>query len=48
MPISAIAAITDGTAIQNGQPSAASSARPTKEPSIIRSPCAKLTVSVAL
>ena len=48
MPNSAIAAIAHSTASQNGKPSMVISARPKKAPSIIRSPCAKLTVSVAL
>ena len=47
-PNSAIAAMAAGTASQNGKPSMVMPARPPKAPSIIRSPCAKLTVSVAL
>ena len=45
---SAIAAIADGTAIQNGMPTMVISTSPPKAPTIIRSPCAKVTVSVAL
>ena len=35
-------------ASQNGKPSIVMTTRPMKAPSIIRSPCTKLTVSVAL
>ena len=47
-PNSAIAATAQGTASQNGKPSSIISTRPQKAPSIIRSPWAKVTVSVAL
>ena len=47
-PSSAMAPMAEITASQNGKPSIVMPARPAKAPSIIRSPCAKLTVSVAL
>ncbi len=47
-PKTAMAAIAASTAAQNGKPSIVMPARPPKAPSIIRSPWAKLTVSVAL
>ena len=45
MPMATRAA---GTEIQKGKPSSVMAARPEKAPTIIRSPWAKLTVSVAL
>ncbi len=48
MPNSAMPAIALSTASQKGKPSRVMQARPAKAPSIISSPCAKLTVSVAL
>jgi len=48
LAVFAIAATALGTAIQNGRPSIVISTSPAKAPSIIRSPCAKVTVSVAL
>ena len=48
MPKAAMAAMDDNTASQNGQPRKVINARPQNAPSIIRSPWAKLTVSVAL
>jgi hypothetical protein len=47
-PNTAIAAMAASTASQNGRPVTVIRARPRKAPSIISSPCAKLTVSVAL
>ena len=47
-PTMAMAAIDASTASQNGKPSMVIKAKPQKAPSIISSPCAKLTVSVAL
>ncbi len=47
-PNSAIAAIASGTDSQYGRPSKVISTSAAKAPSIIRSPCAKVTVSVAL
>ena len=47
-PNSAIAAIALSTASQNGKPRNVMVARPQKAPSIMSSPWAKLTVSVAL
>lgn len=47
-PVMAMAARAEGTPTQYGQPSQLTSPRPQKAPSIIRSPWAKLTVSVAL
>ena len=47
-PNSAMASDRQSTASQNGKPSTVISTRPQKAPSIIRSPWAKLTVSVAL
>ena len=47
-PNSAITAIVAAQASQNGQPASVISAKPAKAPSIISSPCAKLTVSVVL
>ena len=44
----AMAPMADSTASQKGKPSIVMQARPQKAPSIIRSPWAKLTVSVAL
>ena len=48
MPNSAMAMTTAGTAIQYGMPSMVMQTRPPNAPSIMSSPCAKLTVSVAL
>jgi hypothetical protein len=48
VPKRPIAAMLASTATQNGNPSTVMSASPQKAPSIISSPCAKLTVSVAL
>ena len=48
MPNKAMPAMALMTASQNGNPSRVMQARPAKAPSIINSPCAKLTVSVAL
>ena len=48
MPKSAMPAIALITASQKGKPSKVMQARPPNAPSIISSPCAKLTVSVAL
>ncbi len=48
MPNTASAAMAASTASQNGKPSIVISPRPQNAPSIISSPCAKLTVSVAL
>ena len=47
-PKTAMAAIEQSTASQNGKPRMVISTRPQKAPSIIRSPWAKVTVSVAL
>ena len=47
-PTRAIARIAAGTASQNGNPSMVIATSPPKAPSIMSSPCAKLTVSVAL
>ena len=47
-PNAAIAPIEASTDTQNGKPRKVIVARPAKAPSIIRSPWAKLTVSVAL
>lgn len=47
-PKAAMAAIAPGTASQNGKPAVVVSASPSKAPSIIGSPCAKQTASVAL
>ncbi len=47
-PSSAMPAIAAGTASQYGKPMKVMQARPMKAPTIIRSPCAKVTVSVAL
>ncbi|MCY1560329.1 hypothetical protein D9M68_974550 [compost metagenome] len=47
-PKTAMAAIAAGTAIQKGKPIIVIAARPKNAPSIISSPWAKLTVSVAL
>ena len=47
-PSPAIAPIVASTDSQNGKPSKVMQARPQNAPSIIRSPWAKLTVSVAL
>ena len=43
-----MATMAAGTAIQKGKPKRVMAARPEKAPTIIRSPWAKLTVSVAL
>ena len=48
MPNSAMAAMAASTDSQNGKPRKVMHTRPPKAPSIINSPCAKLTVSVAL
>ena len=47
-PKAAMTAIAATTPSQNGRPSVATAVSATKPPSIIRSPWAKLTVSVAL
>ena len=47
-PNAAMAAMDAMTASQKGKPRKVMQARPAKAPSIIRSPWAKLTVSVAL
>jgi hypothetical protein len=47
-PNAAIAPIASTAATKNGSCATSISARPAKAPSIISSPCAKLTVSVAL
>ena len=47
-PNAAIAAMAAGTASQNGKPSIVIATSPPNAPSIMSSPCAKLTVSVAL
>ena len=47
-PARPMATMELSTASPNGNPSKVISARPQKAPSIIRSPCTKLTVSVAL
>ena len=47
-PRSAMTATAATTPSQNGRPTMATAVRATKPPSIIRSPWAKLTVSVAL
>ena len=47
-PNAAIAAIASTTATTNGSCATCISARPPNAPSIISSPCAKFTVSVAL
>ena len=48
LPKTPMATMLASTAIQKGKPSTVMSARPQNAPSIISSPCAKLTVSVAL
>ena len=47
-PKAAIATMASTAASQNGMPNSDMPANAAKAPSIIRSPCAKLTVSVAL
>ena len=47
-PTSAMPAMAAGTASQNGRPAKVITPSAMKAPTIIRSPCAKLTVSVAL
>ena len=47
-PNAPIATTAAANASQNGKPSALITIRPMNEPSIISSPCTKLTVSVAL
>ncbi|MNU09838.1 hypothetical protein D3C72_2566370 [compost metagenome] len=48
VPNNPMAAMLASTATQNGKPSTVISASPQKAPSIMSSPWAKLTVSVAL
>ena len=48
MPTAAITITANRIVAQYGQPSSVLAVSPKKAPSIIRSPCAKLTVSVAL
>ena len=48
MPTSAITMMANRMVAQYGQPRMVLAVSPKKAPSIIRSPCAKLTVSVAL
>ena len=48
MPKAAIATTARIAASQKGRPKSVMPAKAVKAPSIIRSPCAKLTVSVAL
>ena len=48
MPTAAITMMANRIVAQYGQPRMVLAVSPKKAPSIIRSPCAKLTVSVAL
>ena len=47
-PKTPMATMAAGTEIQKGKPNSVMAAKPEKAPTIIRSPWAKLTVSVAL